>query len=392
VTRRTAALLACALLAVCLPRAATAAPDPVTINVILSQSGPAAFLGQTETKSLAILEGVLNAQGGIRGRPVHFAIADDGSLPATAVQLFNQIATTKPSVLLGTGFTATCNAIQPLVRDNGPVMYCLSPSMSPVPGGYAFAGSVATYYLARVMLRYFGDRGWKRIAVITSTDASGTEFATALNAALAGSEGKNLTLVDSERFNVADVSVAGQMAKIKANTPDVLITWTAGSGFGTLLHGIEDGGLALPIVACNCNMIQAQLAHYASFFPKELYFPGVRPIVEGAVADGPVRNAQTTFFAAMKAAGVLRPDMAYILPWDPALVLVDALRHVGPNATADQVRAYLEASHGFAGINGLYDFRDNLNRGIGENNAMMTKWNPDTERFLAVSKPGGHIK
>jgi branched-chain amino acid transport system substrate-binding protein len=390
--RLAAALLASALLAVFLPAAAIAAPDPVTINVILSQTGPAAFLGQTEAKSLAILEGVLNAQGGIQGRPVHFAIADDGSVPSTAVQIFNQMAATKPPAFIGTGFTATCNAIQPLVRESGPVMYCLSPSLSPVPGGYAFAGSVATYYLARIMLRYFNDRGWKRVAVITSTDASGTEFGSALTAALQGADGKNLTLVDSERFNVADVSVAGQMAKIKASTPDVLITWTAGSGFGTLLHGIQDGGLAMPVAACNCNMIHAQLHQYASFLPKELYFPGVRPIVEGAVAAGPVRNAQSTFFGAMKANGVARPDMAYILPWDPALLIVDALRHVGPNATPDEVRAYLETSHGFAGINGLYDFRDNLNRGIGESNAMMTKLDPSTEGFTAVSQAGGHIK
>ena len=209
---------------------------------------------------------------------------------------------------------------------------------------------------------------------------------------MARPENKGIALVASERFNVSDVSVAGQMAKIKGAAPDVLVTWTAGSGFGTLLHGYADGGLTMPVASCNCNMIHAQLAQYASFLPKELYFPGVRPIVEGAVAKGPVRDAQTVFFNAMKAAGVSKPDMAYILPWDPALLIVDALRHVGPNATPDHVRDYLEHSHGFAGINGLYDFRDNLNRGIGENNAMMTKWDPVNGTFVAVSKAGGHIK
>jgi len=94
----------------------------------------------------------------------------------------------------------------------------------------------------------------------------------------------------------------------------------------------------------------------------------------------------------MKANGLTRPDVAYILAWDPALLVVDAFRHAGPNATADQLRDYLERLHGFAGINGLYDFRDNLNRGIGENNAMMTKWDPQRGTFVAVSKAGGHIK
>jgi branched-chain amino acid transport system substrate-binding protein len=386
------ACLALALVVSASPIQTAAAPDPVNIDVIVSQTGPAAFLGASETKSLGILEGVINHDGGIGGRPVHFVIADDASSPPTAVQIFNQMALRKPPAFVGTGFTATCNAIAPLVRAGGPVMYCLSPSMAPIPGGYAFAGSVWTYYLARIMLRYFHDRGWTKLALINSTDASGTEFVGAMNNALALPENGGLSLVASERFNVSDVSVAGQMAKIKAAAPDVLVTWTAGSGFGTLLHGISDGGLTMPVAACNCNMIHAQLAQYASFLPKELYFPGVRPIVQGAVAAGPVRDAQDVFFGAMKAAGVPHPDMAYILPWDPALLIVDALRHVGPTATPDQVRAYLEGLHGFAGINGLYDFRDNQNRGIGENNAMMTKWDPATQGFVAVSRPGGHIK
>ena len=196
----------------------------------------------------------------------------------------------------------------------------------------------------------------------------------------------------SERFNVADVSVAAQMAKIKAATPDTIITWTAGSGFGVLLHGIQDAGLPQPVTSCNCNMINAQLSQYKSFMPKELYFPGVRPIVQGAVAKGPVRDAQSVFFGAMKAAGIDKPDMADILPWDPALLIVDAYKHVGLNATAEQLRDYMIKLHGFAGINGIYDFRDNSNRGIGENNAEMTRYDPELGVFVAVSKAGGGLK
>jgi branched-chain amino acid transport system substrate-binding protein len=386
-----ASLLAATTLVSSAGAAGTTSGTPVQIDAILSQTGPAAFLGATETKSLAILENTLNAQGGINGRPVHFVVNDDGSAPPTAVQIFNQINQHHPATILGTGFTATCNAIKPLVKDHGPVMYCLSPSMAPEPGGYAFAGSVWTYYLARIMLRYFRARNWTHIATITSTDASGSEFNYAFAYAAGLPENHSITLVDSERFNTSDVSVAAQMAKIKAAAPDVLITWTVGTGFGTLLHGIHDGGLAMPIGACNCNMINAQMQQYASFLPKELYFPGVRPIVQGAVAKGPVRDAQTVFFTAMKAAGIDKPDMANILPWDPALLLVDAYRHVGVDATPDQIRAYLLQLHGWAGINGLYDFRDNSNRGIGESNAEMTRWDPDHGDFVAVSKAGGTL-
>jgi len=387
------AALALVLALTSIPGGATlAAGEPLRIDAILSQTGPAAFLGATETKSLAILEAVLNKEGGINGRPIHFVVNDDGSTPQAAVSIFNQILQRKPAAVIGTGFTATCNAIQPMVKDHGPVMYCLSPSMTPVPGGYSFSGSVWTYYLARVMLRYYRERHWNRVALITSTDASGSEFNYAITYALSLPEFKSITLVDAERFNVADVSVAAQIAKIKAAAPDTIVTWTAGSGFGTLLHGISDAGLAMPVSACNCNMINAQLNAYKNFMPKELDFPGVRPIVQGAVAKGPVRDAQAVFFGAMKAAGIDKPDMADILPWDPALLIVDAYRHAGADATPDQIRDYLLKLHGFAGINGIYDFRDNSNRGIGENNAEMTRWDPEGGVFVALSKAGGSLK
>jgi branched-chain amino acid transport system substrate-binding protein len=387
------AALAFILALASIPGASTrAAEEPFRIDAIFSQTGPAAFLGTTETKSLAILETVLNKQGGINGRPIHFVVSDDGSAPQAAVTIFNQLVQRKPAAFIGTGFTATCNALQPLVRDRGPVMYCLSPSLTPVPGGYGFAGSVWTYYLARVMLRYFRERHWSRVALITSTDASGSEFNYAFNYAMSLPENKSLTVADGERFNVADVSVAAQMAKIKASSPDVLVTWTAGSGFGVLLHGVADGGITVPVASCNCNMINAQLAQYKGFLPKELLFPGVRPIVQGAVAKGPVRDAQAVFFNAMRAAGVSKPDMADILPWDPALLIVDAYRHLGVDATADQIRDYLIHLHGFAGINGIYDFRDNSNRGIGENNAEMTRYEPVQGVFVAVSRAGGGLK
>jgi branched-chain amino acid transport system substrate-binding protein len=386
-----AVVLAASVLVSSAGAATTTSGEPFQIDAILSQTGPAAFLGTTETKSLAILENALNARGGINGRPIHFVVSDDGSAPAAAVQIFNHINEHHPAAIVGTGFTATCNAIKPLVHDHGPVEYCLSPSLTPEPGGYAFAGSVWTYYLARLMLRYFRERHLTHIAVITSTDASGSEFNYAFNYAMSLPENKALTVTDTERFNSSDVSVAAQMAKIKASSPDVLITWTVGSGFGTLLHGIHDGGLTMPIGACNCNMVNAQMQQYASFLPKELLFPGVRPIVQGAVAKGPVRDAQTIFFTAMKAAGIDKPDMANILPWDPALLIVDAYKHVGTDATPDQIRDYLIHLHGWAGINGIYDFRDNSNRGIGENNAEMTRWNPTTGTFVAISKAGGTL-
>lgn len=54
------------------------------IGAVLSLSGTAAPLGQPEQKSLSMLEGDINAKGGINSRNVQFLIEDDESDPAKA--------------------------------------------------------------------------------------------------------------------------------------------------------------------------------------------------------------------------------------------------------------------------------------------------------------------
>src|SRR6185312_3066850 len=121
--------------------AASAAAQATDIPVVLSLSGPAAFLGQQEQQAIQLKEKVLNQAGGIHGKPVRFVFHDDASSPQTAVQLTQDVLQSKPRIVLGSTLTATCNAMAPLFA-NGPIMYCFSALIDPKPG-YVFASSVS---------------------------------------------------------------------------------------------------------------------------------------------------------------------------------------------------------------------------------------------------------
>src|SRR5665213_833809 len=95
------------------------AADPYEINVILSLSGIAAFIGTQEAAALRALEAAENKHGGIDGRPIKFVITDDASNPVNAVQLANQIIARKVPVILGPTLTANCDAVYSLVKSNG---------------------------------------------------------------------------------------------------------------------------------------------------------------------------------------------------------------------------------------------------------------------------------
>lgn len=375
-----------AVMALALATPATlAANAPIyDINVILPLTGSLAFSGQKQLEAIKVAETVVNRNGGIDGRPVHFVVHDDASTPTTTVQLTSELMGSNVPVILGSTLAATCAAMFPLVQKSGPVTYCYSPVVHPKDGGYSFMSAPAIADVQPVVLRYFRSKGRKRLAIITSTDASGEEFEQRFDATVQEPEFRDMTVVDREHFNPTDISVTAQMARIKAAKPDVLITFSTGTPFGTLLHGINDAGLDVPVYGSGGNMSYAQMKQYKAFLPKELYLNAARGVTPDPSAKGKMLQAQRVYFAAMKAAGI-RPEFSHSLTWDPTMLVVDALRHLGPNATAEQLHEYLEHLRGWVGIEGTYDFTSGNQRGVGQAAAALFRWDASKGDWVMVS-------
>ena len=382
--------LAALLLILLLPLAPLPAPaaEAFTIHAILPITGSNAFSGKAEAEALGIIESRVNGSGGIDGRPIHFAIQDNQSNPVVSVQLANQAMASGAQVILGPSLTANCGAVAPLLGDHT-VMWCFSPGFHPAKDSFGFSSNSSTTDLLKVNVRYFRLRGWKKIAIISSTDASGQDGERGILAAVAAPENTGMTVVDTEHFNTADLNVDAQMAKIKASGAQALFAWATGTPLATLLHGAADVGLDIPIAASNANAFTAQMESYAAFMPKMLLFAGQVHQARDQAPRGPIKNAVDAYYAAFRAATGADPEADDSLAWDSTLIVVDALRKYGPDATAAQIHGYIESLHDWYGANGGYDFRNGSQRGIGAEYAVMVRWDPQRKRFVAVSKLGG---
>jgi branched-chain amino acid transport system substrate-binding protein len=308
-----------------------------------------------------------------------------------AVQLVNTLIADRVPIIYGPGFTATCSATMALTMKTGPVMWCMAPGIYPDAGSYVFSTQATTDQTVIVMVRYFRLRGWKRIATIASTDASGQAFEHGIATAAALPENRDVEFVAREHMSPTDISIAAQASRIKAAKPQALFTLATGSPWGTIMRGVADAGIDVPVAGGNGNLVISQLDQYRAFLPSEMYFCGSIAVAPDSIGKGPIQDAQAVFFDAFKAAGV-KPDLGYIIGWDPAMILVSALRELGTSATADQVRAYVVNLHGWVGINGVYDFRDGAQRGIGERSQVMDRWDKTRSEFVAVSRPAGYLK
>lgn len=357
------------------------------LPVMLSVTGGAAFIGKQSLQSVQLVTDIVNAQGGIRGKKLHIVLQDTTTSPSTAVQLLNGLISQHVQATFGPTFTAECSALAPLIT-NGPIVSCFSPGVHPPAGSYMFSGGVGSDSMALSIANYFRGRGWTKVAIISSTDASGQDFAENFDKVMDLPVNSGLHFVAKEHFATTDISTTAQIARIKAANPQVVITWTAGTGLGVVLQSVHEVGLDVPIMAGNANMVHAQLDGYAAFVPKTLLFPGILGITNVASSPAAVKAAESQFNSAYAKTGA-KPDLPGALSWIPTKLLLDAYAAIGWNATADQLRAWIVSQHNWAGVNGIYDFAKFPQRGIGPDSCIITQWNPTSHEFTAVSGPAG---
>ena len=389
--RRFALVVLCAVLVAGTGARPVRAAGPYEINVLLSLSGPGAFIGQSEAKTIGAVETLVNKSGGIKGRPVHFVLQDDQSSPQVAVQLTNGLIAKQVPVMMGPGYSATCYALLPIVK-NGPVQYCFTPSVHTTAPSFTFSSGVSTKDLALAGMRYFRDRGIKKVALLVTTDSTGQDGENVVRDALARRENESMQLVATEHFNPNDIAISAQMSRLKSSGAQLIVAWVAGTPFGTVLKAAVDGGIDVPMLTNAGNLSYVQMAQYAAFVPKDLYFTGFRSMGYKTAGPGPVRDAEKRWLDVMHDIGVAKPDVQFETAWDPSLIIVDALRHLGTNATADQVRTYIANLHGYVGINGIMDFRDGQQRGLTDTGALIVRWDTAAKDWIPVSKPGGRLK
>jgi branched-chain amino acid transport system substrate-binding protein len=381
-------IFACALALAVAPVAGTAA-DPFDIPMMVSQTGPISFGAKLQVPGAKALEAYVNKNGGIRGRPIRFVLIDEQSNPAVSVQLINDLIAKHVPIVLGPGTTSTCNAAAPVLK-TAIVSVCTTPGAHPEPGSYMFGSNFDTGALIAAGVRNLRLRGLKRVAIITTTDASGQDGERNVDAALGDPANKDMTVVAREHYATADLTVAAQIARIKAANPQVVIAWASGSPIGTFYRNAHEGALDVPVMTTPNNQNQEQMTASADFVPSELLVVTAPFATPDQVTNRAQKASMKAFFDYVAAQGIPQPTYPTHTVWDPGLIIVSAYRKFGFDMTAAQAHDYISTLKGFVGINGPYDFQAYPQRGLGSA-ATVIRWDRSSKTWVAASKIGGGV-
>jgi branched-chain amino acid transport system substrate-binding protein len=131
------------------------------------------------------------------------------------------------------------------------------------------------------------------------------------------------------------------------------------------------------------------MTQYADFLPKQLYIPSSQWVVRDPKLLAPeLVKPHQRFYAIYQEAG-MKPDEASELAWDAGEIIVDALRKLGPDATALQVHDYIANLTDYPGIDGLFNFKKVPQRGLDVSSGVVSIWDTKVQTWVPVSKPGG---
>ena len=369
---------------------AARAADPYKINVVVPLTGLAAFVGQGQKDTLTALQEYVNKNGGVQGQPLEFVFHDDQTSPQVAVQLTNGILPTHPAVVMGSSLVGMCLAMAPLMK-SGPVHFCLSPAIHPAPGGYTFSSSASSIDQIAAVIRYDRMKGWTKLAALETTDASGQDGDRSLDTVLNYPENKGvMQKVIHEHFNPTDVSVAAQIEKVKASGAQAMVAWTTGQPAATVFKGMVQAGLDIPVAPTSGNQVFAAMHQWKDFLPKQLVLASaLYPAHDGLLTLDPrIEKAQRDMDAILKE-HKLKADNMVGTSWDAGLIVVAALRKLGPKATAAQVKDFIAGLTDFAGVDGIYDFKKYPERGLGPDASTVTTYDAKTDSWVWLGKPGG---
>lgn len=222
------------------------AQQPVKIAAVYAITGPVAPYGVPQQKAVQMRAEQINERGGWKGRKVEVIFYDTEGNGNKAVQLVRKaIETDKVDLILGPSTTGEALAVAPIANSSRVPMITHSGAQSVVDPATPFVFQTAQYDRVGVpvVLKEFQKKGFKKIALLTSTDGFG-QSGLVLFKEMVPKYG--MTLVN-EQFDRQDTDMTAQVLRARQANADVLMIWSTFPAPAIILRNAKAMGYPKPI-------------------------------------------------------------------------------------------------------------------------------------------------
>ena len=340
------------------------AADPIKIGSVLSVTGPAAFLGDPELKTLQLYVDDLNKKGGVLGRPLQLVHYDDGS-DANKANGFTKrlIEDDKVDVLVGGTTTGATMSSVPLAEKAGIPFISLAGAVvivEPVKK-WVFKTPHTDRMAAEKVFEDMKKRGLTKVALLSETSGFGASGKKETEGVAAK---YGITLVANETYGPKDTDMSPQLTKIKT-APGVQAVFVFGLGQGPAIvtKNYKQLGITLPLYQSH-GVASDEFLKLAGPAAEGVRLPSPAQLIpEKLPAHDPQKPIVTAYDKAYKAA--YKTDVSTFggYAYDGLMLAVDAIKRAGSTDKA-KVRDALEATKGFVATSGTFNMSPTDHMGL----------------------------
>lgn len=328
------------------------AADPIKIGSVLSITGPAAFLGDPQLKTLQLYIEEINKKGGVLGRPLELVHYDDGS-DANKANGFSKrlIENDKVDILIGGTTTGATMSSVPLAEKANIPFISLAGAVvviEPVKK-WVFKTPHTDRMAAEKVFEDMKKRGLTQVALLSETSGFGQSGKRETEGVAAKF---GITLVANETYGAKDTDMSPQLTKIR-NTTGVQAVFVFGLGQGPAIvtRNYQQLGITLPMyqshgVASDDFLKLAGPAADGTRLPSPALL-----IATKLAANDPQKPVVTAYHLAYTTKYQQEVSTFGGYAYDGLMIAIDAMKRAGTTDKA-KVRDAIEATKGYVGASG----------------------------------------
>ena len=239
-----------------------AAMEPIKIGALAPLSAPGAVVGGEAMRvAMMIAADELNARGGVLGRPVELIVVDTEGLPERGTAVVERLINQDGVVGIGGGYHSSVGvAAKEVARDNGiPIVFAetWNDTITSVQYDEIFRIAPLSSEVSAVDVKFIqwlrDEAGMKLDKVVILTENTDYGIPAAEDTARLLKEAG----VDSVTFSV-DIGTqdfAGIIERVKAETPDLIMTLATGEASYNFTQQAADAGIGPQDVPTMCNQV-----------------------------------------------------------------------------------------------------------------------------------------
>lgn len=342
----------------------------IKIGAIFAVTGPAAYLGAPEEKTVKIFVDNLNKAGGINGSKIELIIKDSGGSAEKAISFAKQLIDEYEVVaIIGPTTSGESMAIKDLCNTSKvPLISCAAAETivePPLP--YVFKTPQKDSYVAKWAFQTMKDSGITKLAVV----ASNTGFGSGGKAQLEKFAPEfGITVVISEQYDPTATDLTSLLTKVKSSGAQALINWSIEPAQSIIAKNMKQIALNIPLYQShgfgNIKYVEA-----AGAAAEGIIFPCGRLLVADLLPDSdPQKKLLQQYNKDYKDMHAEDASTFGGHAYDAILILTTAIAQA-KSSDPQKIAAAIAKIKNLPGTAGIFNFSETDHNGLGMDSISM---------------------